>query len=391
MTDFSQLLDAVGIPKDLETAQTQLKAELKKQNSELGNPDDFSASLHLLTAILAKPTLQIRKALEEEVLPGLFIKTAQGTWLDKLASQRKITRTPASKTQGKIRFTRVGTSGTLQIPKGTEVSSQLINAKQYKLQTTTNATIADGQRHVEIVCEATENGSAYNLAAGYYSLLLSSVSGVSSVNNSSDWLTRAGTDRENDEDLRQRTRNKIADSANWHLTESYKSIIMSQTGVPYDLIFFDLTRPRGQGSADAYAILETGQLSNSLINTCNHYINDQGHHGLGDDMQFKPIPQLNIDLIIEFQAHKSQDAVKTKINNITRCAFRENADFELSQKMTPMQTFYYQKLATDLQRQIDDLKFANFYQMKNGIKTRLDQTIAGLKMPTLTSFIINHI
>ena len=391
MTDFSQLLDKAGIPKDLETAKTQLKAELKRQNSELSNADENSAGLTLFSAILSNPTLQIRKTLEKEVLPGLFIKTAKGSWLDKLADQRKIARIQPSKAKGTITFYRVGTSGDLLIPKGTQVASQLINSKQYKLLTLANATITDGNSHVDIVCEALEPGSAYNLATGYYSVLFSAVSGVSRVSNLSNWLTKAGTDRESDEELRKRTRNKIADSANWHLTESYKSIIMSQTGVPYDLIFFDLTEPRGQGSADAYAILETGQLSNSLITKCNQYINDKGHHGLGDDMQFKAIPTLNIDLIVEFQATSNQDAVKTKIQNITRCAFRENADFELSQKITPMQTFYYQKLATDLQSQIDDLKFANFYEMKNGTKTRLDQTIAGLKMPTLTSFTINHI
>ena len=386
MTIFSDVLDSAGIPKNLDDAKKQIQDELKKQNSELSNVVGNSPSLILLTALISKPILDIRKKLEDEVIPGMFIKTAKGSYLDLLAFQRKITRIQASKTRGKITFTRSDASGALLIPKDTEVASTTINGKIYKLKTLANATITDGNTAIDVECEALENGTAYNLAVGYYSVLFSGISGISSVSNQKNWLVKAGTDLEDDENLRKRIRNKVLDSASWQLTESYKNIIINQTAAPYELIFFNLNKPRGDGSANGYAILESGDLSDSIINKCNDFINKEGNHGLGDDFQFLKMPTKNYKIVINAKIKENQNTIKQKINDFVKCVFRQNSEFSPSQKATPNSTLYFSLISADLHKLHKEIQSIEF---KNDKNQRLDYIASALEMPKLQTLTIN--
>ena len=136
--------------------------------------------------------------------------------------------------------------------------------------------LEEGVSSLRVLCEAEEAGSAYNLAASYFSILDSDVPGVTGVTNESDYLITAGEDEETDEDLRLRLQNHFSAVTDWHTDAKYKAMIAEQTGFSIDHIFFDHDIPRGAGSADAYILFDYGVSSTSTLEAINEYISTDG-------------------------------------------------------------------------------------------------------------------
>ncbi len=129
---------------------------------------------------------------------SLFVVTATGEDLDLRARELGITRKPAQKATGFVRFT--GQQGTM-IPQGTVVSTDPNASEVVEFVTTQDATIgASGT--VDVPIEARVAGLQGNVEDNKITYLPSPITGVDAVTNPT--ATSGGLDEETDEDLRKR-------------------------------------------------------------------------------------------------------------------------------------------------------------------------------------------
>ena len=109
-----------------------------------------------------------------------------------------VNRKTATQSVGTVRFS--GTNGTV-VSSGTIISTD--NGLQYI--TTATGTVASG--YVDIEAKSVNSGFANNVAIGTVTKLVSTISGITTVSNIT--AMDSGTDIEEDEDLRERTYEKI--------------------------------------------------------------------------------------------------------------------------------------------------------------------------------------
>lgn len=159
----------------------------------------------------------------QEVLKRGFASTTYGEYLDLRCEEHGLTRKPAVKAIGQVTFT--GTVGIL-VPQGTPVATpadSISGQSSIQFVTTAQATIGAGGT-VTVNIEASEAGAAGNVSANSITIMVTPISGVTSVTNAS--ATEAGTDIETDADLLVRFFAKVqtpgtsgnkADYINWAL------------------------------------------------------------------------------------------------------------------------------------------------------------------------------
>lgn len=353
--DFEKIVRDAGIP----TTEADMQAQWNQINDEQGvqikNDSSWSPFWKLVSALITAPALWVVQFLLNELLPNSFIKTAGGTFLEILAWGLKITRKPAVNTQGVITFTRDQIADAVIVPAGTRIQSPAINGTVYELVTLADTSFPDGQLTVNVLAEAIEAGAAWNLAPGYYSILPEPVEGVVSVRNPDDWISTAGDDAETDEALKLRCRNQFTAVSQFHHDAAYRAIIAEFTAIRVDYIWFEHNAPRGEGTANAFIMIDSGAPDQPFVDGINTHINDNGFHGHGDDMQCFPMPVTGYDLTPDAYLSpnlttEEQDKLMLDINNMIRCAFRENSDYTVT-KTWPFSRFSFSKLSEELHTQ----------------------------------------
>ena len=362
---INEIMEDEGVPTTEEQLKQHYLDELKAQGSRIANESEFSPFFTLLAAIVTKPALWLIQFMTNSVMMNLTLKWAAGTWLEILAWARGITRKQASEAEGEITFTREVTAGDLPIPQGTIVSSVEIDGVVYQVTTTEAGTIADGETSTRVPVIAADTGEAYNLQAGYYSILTTPVSGITQVENEEDWLTTPGADIEKDDDLRTRTRNVILEQSSFHTDAAYRSIISSFTGVDPDNVYFDHTAPRGPFTANAYILLDVGIPSQSFLDDLNYHIVDEGNHGHNDDLLCYAMPALNMGINVEVTPASNltdtqKDQLIIDVKNVILAAFRGNAGYENVTRTKPFSTFSISNLSRDIHREVPNAHSLNW-------------------------------
>lgn len=366
--DFKKALQDAGVPTTEAGLRAAWEKEVAAQGSKLSNTSAWSPFWRLVTALVTKPVLWMIDFMVNTVLPNFFVKTATGTWLDMLAWAVDVTRKASTKAQGQLLFTRSGVAGVLEIPAGVRVQSVAINGNVYVLVTTAATQFLDGDSQVLVPVEASEAGSGYNLAPGYYSILPEPIPGVIQVVNADGWLTQPGADEEHDDDLRLRTRNQFSAVNQWHTDAVYRAMIASFPGVEPDGVYFEHDAPRGPGSANAFVLFEAGSPATSYLEKINSYVRDQGNHGHGDDMlvQEMPATQHSVSVAVWPKAEvgtEREDALLSDIELFIRAAFRESTASDYQPTLTyPQSRFSFSRLGEELHETfagIESLKFDN--------------------------------
>lgn len=159
-----------------------------------------------------------------EMLKQVFASTATGKYLDLRCDEHGITRKPATKATGQVKFS--GTAGTV-IPAGTKVGTEATTERPtVEFETIKEGKIdSGGSAVIDIV--AMEAGTKGNVAANTIKVLVTPVSGVSSVTNEA--ATTNAVNTESDADLLQRYYLRVrnpsasgnkADYVNWSLEVS---------------------------------------------------------------------------------------------------------------------------------------------------------------------------
>ncbi|ECF8073695.1 hypothetical protein CWU58_11445 [Salmonella enterica] len=351
--DFKKILRESGMPVDEQTVRDTLQ-QAADDEKLVTNTSRMSPFWRLIQLLVIKPYMWIVDTLINNVLRNLFLMTAVGPFVDLFAAALKLTRKEATRAVGKITFTKNNPDNSVTVPAGTLIQTERINGIIYTVATSEQVIIPAGTQSALIDATATDSGAAFNLAPGYYQILPKAIDGIASVRNGDDWLTTPGADRESDDELKDRCRNQFNLAGSYHTDAVYRSLIAAQAGLTIDRIFFLHDAPRGPGTANAYLLLDTGVISQPYVDSVNQYITDQGHHGHGDDMRCFPMPEtrhtLAVTVYVENLSNISSDditALKSGVENMIRCAFRENGNYDVT-RTWPYSRFSFSQLSREL-------------------------------------------
>lgn len=364
--DFEQVLRDSGMP----TTEAEMTAAFKATVQAEGfitNTSRMSPFWRLITKIVTTPVMWLKDALVSVVLRNMFVATATGPMLRLLAWAVNIEAKPASAAAGMVRFYKAKAADVVAISAGTVIQTERINGVIYSVAVSEDTTLPAGPESGLVPVTATGTGSGYNLAPGYYRILPVAVAGIASVVNEDEWLITPGADEESDDELRDRTRNQFNLVGNYHTDAIYRSMIAGVLGLSVDRIFFLHDAPRGPGTANAYLLLDSGEISQPFVDAVNDYVNSQGHHGHGDDLQCFAMPETTHTLVVTVYVENKENMtdeelsrLKTDVSNLIRCAFRENANYDVK-KTWPYSRFSFSNLGREIHRAfpvIDSLHFS---------------------------------
>ena len=358
--DFKQMLAETGLPVE-ETQIRQKFEELTAQENIITNTSKMSPFWRLITAIAVKPVKWLTDHLLGEILPNLFVKTAKEKWLQLHAWAIGLDFKQATKAEGVIQFTKESDITELTIKAGTVVQTERINDVIFRLIVTTDTVIPKGILSALVPVIAENAGADYNLAAGYYRILPESIAGIKTVENKDDWLTTPGSDRETNEELRERYRTQFSSVGQHHIDSVYRGMISKVAGLSVDRIYFKHDAPRGAGTANAYLLLDTGVTSQPFIDKVNHYVQTEGNHGHGDDLICFAMPETQHVITCGVYFRPSQAIGETRkaeivqaVENMIRCAFRENNNYSVT-KTYPFSRFSWSKLGEEIHDRFNEI------------------------------------
>ena len=171
-----------------------------------------------------------------------FPQTAEGASLDRHAQLRGLTRNPARKAVGQLRFSVENPRGTaLSIPAGTECRTAAGRA----FRTTEAGEIPAGETDCVVAAEAAEPGAGGSVPAGAVCIMVLPPVGVERVCN--DEAFHGGSDTERDEALRSRVLAAYHRLPNGANTAYYEGKVLDFPGTAAVRV---LPRSRGIGTVD---------------------------------------------------------------------------------------------------------------------------------------------
>lgn len=203
------------------------------------------------------------------VLNNSFVAHAVGPWLDINAADYGKKRKKAQKTQGFVTVSRPSSGEAVKIAKGHVFKTEKdINGDELRFFTTETAVLQQGKTSVIIPVEAETEGARYNVPVGQIAKTLTHIGGgVDSITNETGWLTREGSDTEDDEALRTRCMRSWSELAARSIHDTYMNAAESVPGVLY--VKVDDHHPRGQGTIDVVITSTAGEASESLLSSVN--------------------------------------------------------------------------------------------------------------------------
>lgn len=182
----------------------------------------------------------------EFVKKQMFANTASGEYLDKHGYDRGIIRKEARKATGKVTFSIVPVAeNDIVIEKGTVVST--VDKRALQFETDEAVVLKKGTGAVTVGVTALEGGSEYNVLKDTVTVMVTPPFGVTSCTNALQF--KGGTNRESDEDLRQRILDSYRDIPNSTNAVYYKRLAESVKGVYSASV---VPRVRGVGTIDIY-------------------------------------------------------------------------------------------------------------------------------------------
>ncbi|HGS4749428.1 TPA: baseplate J/gp47 family protein [Vibrio cholerae] len=360
--DFVEILSESGVPVTEDAFEAALKADVTESGSLLSNDSQMSPFWRWVRAAVVTPAVWlIRSLLAGHVMPNIFVGTAERWALELKAWEYNVTPKGAVSTQGLITFTKANAADETSIEAGTIIQTPEIEGKVYKLTVIKTTVIKAGQASGKVLCEASEAGAAYNLPAGYFSILPQGVSGIVSVTNEANWITQLGADQESDEELALRLQNAFTSAGEWHIDDVYRAMIASVAGIRSDNIFFENTGHITPGSANAYILMEVGATPQHVLEQLNKHIMQDGHHGHGDVLTCLAIPetQHSISAQVVFVANLD-DMQKInellEVENRIRAAFRETAAYPEMTRAKPESRFSISQLAHEIHSKMENVE-----------------------------------
>ncbi len=262
MIDKSILDEVLPIP-DMDTLRDKKIAELQEAGFIITNFHSGGIFYTMLMIVLRVKIELIQ--LLRTVLNNLFVSHATGVWLDLKMADYSKKRKKAQKTQGLVTVSRLDAEGeAVKIPKGTVFKTvQDINGEELRFFALEAAVLQKGAQTVEVPVEAEIEGTRYNVPQEQITRTLTYL-GEISVSNARDWITREGSDTEDDESARTRTLRSWSELAQRAIEDTFVNTAESVPGVLFAQA--DCLHPRGQGTVDVIVTGTAGEATEGLLN-----------------------------------------------------------------------------------------------------------------------------
>lgn len=262
MIDKNILDEVLPIP-DMDTLRDHKIAELQEAGFVITNFHSGGIFYTMLMIVLRVKIELIQ--LLRTVLNNLFVSHATGVWLDLKMADYSKKRKKAQKTQGLVTVSRLDAEGeAVKIPKGTVFKTvQDINGEELRFFALEAAVLQKGAQTVEVPVEAEIEGTRYNVPQEQITRTLTYL-GEISVSNARDWITREGSDTEDDESARTRTLRSWSELAQRAIEDTFVNTAESVPGVLFAQA--DCLHPRGQGTVDVIVTGTAGEATEGLLN-----------------------------------------------------------------------------------------------------------------------------
>lgn len=170
--------------------------------------DDEEAAIRLLYIPVARLLADSQNDLRQ-VLNSSQLEYAEGRALELLTALIGVRRRPATKATGTATFSRANPAGIdYTIPRGTKIQTDSVDPIRF--ETTAAVTLVAGDTSVsDVPIESVSAGVRTNVGANSLIVMTDPPTGIESVTNLAQ--TTGGTDAEDDNDLRSRTKSELSD------------------------------------------------------------------------------------------------------------------------------------------------------------------------------------
>lgn len=261
MIDEKILDEIIPVP-ELEELRDQKVQELEDEGFVITNFNS-GGIFHTLLLILLRIKIEVLE-LARSVLNNSFVTHAEGAWLDLKAGDYSKTRKEAQKAQGHVTVKRLDTKGeAIKIGKGQVFKTALdINGEELRFVALEAATLQKGAESVDVLVEAEAEGSRYNVPQSQITRTLTYLGEVE-ITNAKDWLTREGSDQEDDEALRTRCLRSWSELAQRPIEDTFVNAAEAVPGVLFAQA--DCDHPRGQGTVDVIVTGTAGTATEALL------------------------------------------------------------------------------------------------------------------------------
>lgn len=218
-------------------------------------PNDGCDAMVRLYALASE--VQSLLAQADWVLDQSFPQTAVGQYLDYHAETRALTRLPAAKAAGVLRFSAPSAAVTdYEIDAG----SVAMTSGGVRFETTEKATLAKGETYVDVPASAVEAGVSGNAIAGAIHLMSVYPVGITQCVNPEAFS--GGSDEESDEKLRERVLASYKRLPNGANAAFYEQRALAHAGVRAASV---IPRENGIGTVGVVIAAEDGAPSEALV------------------------------------------------------------------------------------------------------------------------------
>ena len=327
MIDDSILDEVIPVP-DPDTKMAEMKDNLEENGFKV-TKWGTGAVFYWLTRICVQIHIELLK-LARVILNNMFIRHAEGKWLELKAAEFSKSRKAAIKTQGYITINRSNTDTALTITKGhifkTKPDASGTELKYYAVADTL---IPAGTKTGKVLVEAEKAGTQYNVSENQITVSMIYLEGIENITNDQDWIYLEGADEESYSSLRTRTLGSWEELSVNTTAGKLKSVVESLPGVM--CAYVDDQHPRGQGTVDVIVIGTAGAASAELIQQAQQAIDTLRDNY--EDYLVKPgeIVYQDVDITLHLRAGTSTtdvaDVAKTLISSAMRLSNR--SDFNL--------------------------------------------------------------
>lgn len=257
-----KILDEVLPVPSLEELRDAKVEELKNEGFVITNFHSGGV-FHTMLMIALRIKIEVIELLRL-VLNNMFVSHATGIWLDLKMADYSKKRKRAQKAQGLVTVTRLDMEGeAIKIAKGQVFKTALdINGEELRFFSLEPAVLQKGARTVDVLVEAETEGIRYNVPQGQITTSLTYIGEVE-ISNGEDWITREGSDTEDDESARARTLRSWSELAQRAIQDTFINTAESVPGVLFAQA--DCEHPRGQGTVDVIVTGTAGEATEGLL------------------------------------------------------------------------------------------------------------------------------
>ncbi len=257
-----KILDEILPVPDRDELANSIQEELKSENFPVTN---FATGgvFYALMMIFIQIRIELVKLLRK-VLNNVFVRHAEGDWLELKAADFSKKRKQPLKTRGYVTLQRAAPGSAVKFSKGDVFKTEPdILGDELRFLVVDSTTMPATETRFKVLVEAEKPGSVYNVPPGQIKKSLTHIEGVDTITNEADWIVQEGSDLEDIESLRERTLNAWAELSTLPIADKYKNVCEAVPGVLF--VRVDDLHPRGQGTVDIIVTGAAGEATEGLL------------------------------------------------------------------------------------------------------------------------------